>query len=98
MSITFEAVKQILEETVQPQLAKHGGGVSLCSVSEQGEVRISFTGRCCTCPAQEATLNSMVADTFQKAFPDDNLTFIAVNTVDEELWDMAKNILKKKKT
>ncbi|SUB88085.1 Fe/S biogenesis protein nfuA [Porphyromonas macacae] len=96
MSFTFDSVKEVLERQVQPRLAQHGGGVKLCDVSEEGEVRISFTGHCCTCPAQEATLNSMVSETLKNAFPQESLTLIAVNTVDDDLWNMAKTILQHK--
>ncbi len=95
MGLTVDSIKAVLADTVQGRLAQHGGGVEVCGLSEQGEVRVAFTGHCSTCPAQEATLRNLVTDALHKAFPQEPLRVIAINRVNDDLWNMAKNILRK---
>ena len=51
MNLDFDAVQEVLETRVAPQLALHGGGVKLCSISPEGDIRVAFKGACATCPS-----------------------------------------------
>ena len=43
-------------DRLRPALIADGGNVELMGVDADGTVRITFQGRCATCPAQQATL------------------------------------------
>ena len=58
MNLDFDAVQEVLETRVAPQLALHGGGVKLCSISPEGDIRVAFKGACATCPSMTETMES----------------------------------------
>ncbi len=84
MNLDFDAVQEVLETRVAPQLALHGGGVKLCSISPEGDIRVAFKGACATCPSMTETMDALVMGQLRAAFPD----------TDEELLQEARNILR----
>lgn len=92
---TAQEVEKVLEERVKPYLTSHNGGIRLKSISPDGAVRIVFLGACTNCPSMGDTLLNTVEATLIEAFPDAGLHVIAVNDVDDELWSLAKSILRK---
>lgn len=93
MGLSFDAVEDVLQREVLPLLASHGGGVKLCGVTPEGDVRIAFRGACASCPSMSDTMNVLVEGSLRRAFPGERLRVLAVNDVDEDLWAQAKAIL-----
>ncbi len=93
---TKSELEKVLLERVTPFLHSHNGDIQVESISENGEVRVSFQGACANCPSLGDTLSNSVEAAITEAFPKANLKVIAVNKVDEQLWNIAKNILRKK--
>ncbi|MBB6275918.1 NifU family protein [Porphyromonas circumdentaria] len=94
MSLSFDAVQAVLEQQVNPLLASHGGGVKLCSISPEGDIRVTFKGACATCPSMRETLDELVEGTLQGAFPEEKFRVIAVLDMDEELLNEARALLR----
>ncbi len=90
------AIEKVLKEKVAPFLQSHNGGIKLKSVSLEGEIRIAFMGACTNCPLLGDTLAQTVETSLQEAFPEAKLKIIVVNDIDDDLWAMAKNMLRKK--
>lgn len=93
----FSEVEKVLEEQVAPMLAAHRGGISLKEITAEGVVRVAFKGSCTNCPLLGDTLSDSVETALQDAFPKAKLKVVAVNDVDDDLWTLAKDILRKKK-
>ncbi len=94
MSLSFDAVQAVLEQQVDPLLASHGGGVKLCSISPEGDIRVSFRGACASCPSMRDTMDELVEGTLQNAFPNEKFRLIAVMDTDQELLDQARALLR----
>lgn len=95
MPLDFDAVQAVLEAQVAPQLALHGGGVKLCSISPEGDIRVAFKGACATCPSMTDTMDALVEGTLRNAFPNETFRLIPVWDTQEELLREARNILNK---
>lgn len=94
---SFEAIERVLQEKVAPQLEVHNGGIKLKSVNENGEVRVVFLGACSNCPSMGDTMENSVKEALEEAFPESTLEVIAVNEVSDELWNLAKSIIRNQK-
>ncbi len=95
MNLDFDAVQEVLNTHVAPQLALHGGGVKLCSISPEGDIRVAFKGACATCPSMTETMDALVEGQLRAAFPDIPFNLILVWDTDEELLQEARDILRK---
>lgn len=93
----FDAINNVLQERVAPYLSSHDGGIKLQSISPEGEIRVAFLGACSNCPSLGDTLLNTVDAVIKEAFPEECLNVIAVNDVDDDLWALAKSILRKGK-
>ena len=94
MVLTFEAVEEVLRRDVEPHLASHGGGVKLCGVTPEGDVRIAFRGACASCPSMSDTMNGLVEGALRGAFPEGEFRVVVVQEVDDDLWEQAKAMLR----
>ncbi len=91
----FDKVNQIIQEKVRPHLQEHQGDIELISVKD-GIVRIKFLGACSGCPSADTTVEEVVKVILKQEIPKIE-DVILIHGVDEELLDMARAILNRKK-
>ena len=65
----FDRLKKFIDSTVSPSLASHGGAVTLEEVTEDGIVKVKFTGACLGCPMFGITLKAGIQTQLNQAFP-----------------------------
>lgn len=65
----FDRLKKFIDSTVSPSLAAHGGAVSLVDVTEDGIVKVKFTGGCLGCSMVGVTLKEGIQTQLNQAFP-----------------------------
>ncbi|HEY6986019.1 MAG TPA: NfuA family Fe-S biogenesis protein [Rhodanobacteraceae bacterium] len=66
----IERVRYVLESEINPQLASHGGRVSLREVTAEGVVVLQFGGGCHGCGMVDATLRGGVERTLKERVPE----------------------------
>jgi Fe-S cluster biogenesis protein NfuA/nitrite reductase/ring-hydroxylating ferredoxin subunit len=66
---THQRVTGALEK-VRPYLGSHGGDVALREVTDDGVVRLQFSGSCKSCPSSAVTLEYAVEDAVRAAAPE----------------------------
>ena len=64
-----ERVRYVIESEINPQLASHGGRVSLREVTAEGVVVLQFGGGCHGCGMVDATLRGGVERTLKERVP-----------------------------
>jgi Fe/S biogenesis protein NfuA len=69
-SSLVERVRHVLETEINPQLASHGGRVSVEQVTAEGEVVLRFGGGCHGCGMVDATLRGGVETTLRARIPE----------------------------
>lgn len=57
-------------DSVRPYLGSHGGDVHLIEVTDDGVVRLQFSGSCKSCPSSSVTLELAVEDAVRAAAPE----------------------------
>ncbi|MBO9663383.1 NfuA family Fe-S biogenesis protein [Dokdonella sp.] len=65
-----ERVRYVIESEINPQLASHGGRVSLREVTADGVVVLQFGGGCHGCGMVDATLRGGVERTLKQRIPE----------------------------
>lgn len=65
----FDRLKKFIDSTVSPSLAAHGGAVSLVEVTDDGIVKVKFTGGCLGCSMVGVTLKEGIQTQLNHAFP-----------------------------
>jgi Fe/S biogenesis protein NfuA len=65
-----ERVRYVIEAEINPQLASHGGRVSLREVTAEGVVVLQFGGGCHGCGMVDATLRGGVERTLKSRVPE----------------------------
>lgn len=65
-----EQIDYYISHFVSPQLAGHGGAVRLVDVSDDGIVKVEFSGGCNGCSLVGATLHEGIEKQLLQAFPD----------------------------
>jgi Fe/S biogenesis protein NfuA len=65
-----ERVRYVIESEVNPQLASHGGRVSLREVTADGIVVLQFGGGCHGCGMVDKTLRGGVEQTLKTRVPE----------------------------
>lgn len=66
----IERVRHVIESEINPQLASHGGRVSLREISADGVVVLQFGGGCHGCGMVDATLRGGVERTLKERVPE----------------------------
>ena len=66
----FDRVAWVLESEVNPQLASHGGQVSLVAISDANEAVLQFGGGCHGCGMADMTMNQGIEKTLKHHFPE----------------------------
>ena len=64
-----DTLKRFIDSTVSPSLAAHGGAVSLVEVTDDGIVKVKFTGGCLGCSMVGVTLKEGIQTQLNQAFP-----------------------------
>lgn len=88
-----EKIQAILTEQVNPLLASHFGGATLVEF-ENNIAKVRLTGACSTCPSAQYTIEDVVKTILMEALPEVQ-DVILDTSVSDDLWQMAKKILKK---
>ena len=65
----FDRLKKFIDSTVSPSLAAHGGAASLVEVTDDGIVKVKFTGGCLGCSMVGVTLKEGIQTQLNQAFP-----------------------------
>lgn len=65
-----EKVAQLLEQSVNPALASHGGFATLVGVDEENNVYVTMGGGCQGCSASAATLKDGIRSSIMSAIPE----------------------------
>jgi len=65
-----ERVRHLLDTEINPQIASHGGRVSLENVSEAGVVTLRFGGGCHGCGMVDVTLKQGIEGTLRSRLPE----------------------------
>lgn len=86
-----EKIQKILDETVNGQLAAHGGSASLTEY-EDGVAWIKFHGACASCMSSSETLENVVKESICRELPEVREVRLD-DSVSEDLLDMARKIL-----
>lgn len=94
MEPTIEQVEAILDQSVRPILAGHGGNIVIQSL-KANSLKVKLTGKCSGCPAAHATNEELVSAEIRSSFP--SITeVILVEGVSPELLKLAHEILNRK--
>ena len=92
-NMTFDEIKKMVEENVNPLLAEHYGGAEVTGW-EDGIVSVKMTGACSQCPSAKDTIESVVKEVVMAKIPD--VKDVVLDTsVSQDLMDFAKKILNK---
>ncbi|KGI78233.1 NfuA family Fe-S biogenesis protein [Oleiagrimonas soli] len=65
-----ERVRYVIEATINPQIASHGGRVSLLEVTADGVVVLQFGGGCHGCGMADVTLKQGIEKTLRQQVPE----------------------------
>ena len=65
-----ERVRYLLDSEINPQIASHGGRVSLEDISEAGVVTLRFGGGCHGCGMADVTLKQGIEKTLRSRLPE----------------------------
>ncbi len=65
-----DRITYLLESEINPQLANHGGQVSLAEFTDEGIVVLQFGGGCQGCGQVDATLNDGIEKTLMEKIPE----------------------------
>lgn len=65
-----ERVQYVLDSEINPQIASHGGRVSLVEASSEGVVVLRFGGGCHGCGMADVTLKQGIEKTLRARFPE----------------------------
>jgi Fe/S biogenesis protein NfuA len=63
-------VRYVLDAEINPQLASHGGRVTLLEIDAQGAVLLQFGGGCHGCGMVDVTLKQGVEKTLRERVPE----------------------------
>lgn len=66
----MDRIRYLLESEINPQLASHGGQVSLAEFTEQGIVVLQFGGGCQGCGMADVTLKDGIEKTLLEKIPE----------------------------
>jgi len=93
MNRTMKRIEAVLDEKVRPEMASHGGGITVDHL-ENKVLYVKLQGQCAGCPSSDITTENLVEAELLKAVPDLVEKVVVVQTVSDELWDMAKKLLR----
>ncbi|WP_053956153.1 NifU family protein [Inediibacterium massiliense] len=91
----FEEVQKVIDTKIRPKLMKHYGDIKLIGVKDQ-IVEVKLLGACGSCPSAKITLEEIVLADLQEEIPTIKEVHL-VHEMSQDLIDMAKKILNKKR-
>ena len=89
----MKRIEAVLDEKVRPEMASHGGGITVDHL-ENKVLYVKLQGQCAGCPSSDLTTETLVEAELLKAVPDLVEKVVVVQHVSDELWDMAKRLLR----
>ena len=93
MNRTMKRIEAVLDEKVRPEMASHGGGITVDHL-ENKVLYVKLQGQCAGCPSSDLTTETLVEAELLKGVPDLVEKVVVVQHVSDELWDMAKRLLR----
>lgn len=93
MSEELKKIEAVLDEKVRPLLRTHGGGLEIDHL-EDGVLYVKMVGQCAGCPSADLTNETIVEAELVQALPELVKKVAVIQTVSDELWDMAKKLLR----
>ncbi|MBB6217459.1 Fe-S cluster biogenesis protein NfuA [Anaerosolibacter carboniphilus] len=87
----LDAVNEIIEKKIKPQLNNHQGDIELLEVKD-GIVKVKLLGACSRCPSMKYTLQTVVEDTIRTDIPEVQEVLL-IEEISPELLEIAKLIL-----
>ena len=93
MNRTMKRIEAVLDEKVRPEMASHGGGITVDHL-EKKVLYVKLQGQCAGCPSSDLTTETLVEAELLKGVPDLVEKVVVVQHVSDELWDMAKRLLR----
>lgn len=69
MSVPSKEQVETALDAARPELVKHGGGVELMAVNEQGVVLVRLTGACSGCEHALGTLHNLIEKELKERLP-----------------------------
>lgn len=93
MDETMKRIEAVLDEKVRPMLRSHGGEVAVDKL-ENRVLYVKLMGQCAGCPSADLTTETVVEAELVKELPELVERVVSVQNVSDELWDMAKRLLR----
>lgn len=93
MDETMKRIEAVLDEKVRPMLRSHNGEIAVDHL-ENKVLYVKLMGQCAGCPSADLTTETLVEAEAVKALPELVERVVAVQSVSDELWDMAKKLLR----
>ncbi|MBE6995205.1 MAG: NifU family protein [Ruminococcaceae bacterium] len=93
MNEAIKRIEAVLDEKVRPVLRAHGGEISIDRL-ENKVLYVKMLGHCAGCPSADLTNETVVEAEVVQALPDLVERAVIVQEVSDELWDMAKKLLR----
>ena len=93
MNEDIKRIEAVLDEKVRPVLRAHGGEISIDCL-ENKVLYVKMLGHCAGCPSADLTNETVVEAEVVQALPDLVERAVIVQEVSDELWDMAKKLLR----
>jgi len=92
METTLKDIELAIETKVRPYLNKHKGDITIVDYQNHC-LTIGLTGACKGCPSAQSTMEDVVKTALEGLVDEVRVA----DTIDEELLDLARSILNKKK-
>ena len=93
MDEALKKIEAVLDEKVRPMLRSHGGEVAIDRL-ENKVLYVKLLGQCAGCPSADLTTETVVEAELVKELPELVERVVSVQNVSDELWDMAKRLLR----
>lgn len=90
----MDKIEQIMEEKIRPLLQSHQGDIEYLNTTEDGFVRVRFTGACSTCSGAQQTLSEIVESAIIAECPEVK-GVLSVFDVSDDLIQQALRIIRK---
>ena len=91
----LQAIEKVLDEKVRPDLALHGGNISVTGLADS-VLSVRLLGQCSNCPSAMYTMESLVREVLMEAFPQLSEVEL-VSGVSDDLIAQARQILRRTK-
>lgn len=90
-----KVLEKFIFEEIEPYLSNHGGGIEILNFDNGANLTLRLKGKCCTCPQMIETNENFIKKNIYEKFPEIKNIRIECG-VSQELWDIAKKILRRR--